>query len=64
MRELNVNECYELRELQGLEDLMLLKIVDAGKCPKLQWSQRVMKQLRQQLKGVVREDSFKGLIED
>jgi len=50
LEELNVSECYQLRELPDVECLMSLKILNACECSKLQWSEGVLEQLRHQLK--------------
>jgi Leucine-rich repeat (LRR) protein len=49
LRILNVTECFELESLDGVEYLTSLEELFASECPRLQWGEEVLEQLRQRL---------------
>ena len=49
LRGLVLHECIELEEVFGVQHLMWLEWLDARECPKLQWGEGVLEELRRRL---------------
>lgn len=50
LKKLDVRKCFELKELEGVEHCVSLEEVTAYGCPRLQWGDGAVEQLRQRLK--------------
>jgi hypothetical protein len=49
LRSLLVLDCDRLEELEGLEHCMSLKELRISNCPKMQWGEGILEQVRQQV---------------